>query len=60
MHYIFALLLSIGLLVGCAAGEEPESNQEAQTEQTKKVQKQNKRKSQIFQSRSKMLLMKKL
>ena len=34
--YIFALLLSIGLLVGCASGEEPENNQEAQTEQSEK------------------------
>ena len=34
--YIFALLLSIGLLVGCAAEEEPENNQEAQTEQSEK------------------------
>ena len=34
--YIFALLLSIGLLVGCASGEEPENNQGAQTEQSEK------------------------
>jgi iron complex transport system substrate-binding protein len=34
--YIFALLLSIGLLVGCASGEERENNQEAQTEQSEK------------------------
>jgi iron complex transport system substrate-binding protein len=34
--YIFALLLSIGLLVGCAAGDESENNQEAQTEQSEK------------------------
>ena len=37
--YIFALLLSIGLLVGCATGEgteTTENNQEAQTEQSEK------------------------
>ena len=37
--YIFALLLSIGLLVGCGAGEETktsDNNQETQTEQNEK------------------------
>ena len=39
MHFYFTLLLSIGLLVGCASGEETETtenNQEAQTEQSEK------------------------